>query len=368
MTVRVGLIGVGDVAERDYLPEWHRLDGRAEIAWICSRTAERAARVAATYHIERWFTEYNEALSEGTDAVLNLTPIPLHYDVTRAALEAGMHVYSEKPLAFSSLAARALERVARERHLLLACAPSSVLFPQVVKAKEIVDAGRIGIVRSARAQAIAGVPPWPGYLSDPTPFFAADAGPLVDMGVYPLHVLTSLLGPVRRVAALADRTREEFTIVEGPYAGNPVSLGSDDEWQLLLSSETCIASVEANFATAWSSSADCELRGDLGSLAFSLFDVSAPLKLLESGEDDFVEIPVTHERSSGPDHLLGVQHLVDCIEKQVPLRLTAAHAIHVLEIIEAARDAASSGRTISVAPPPTGVTGSPRVEHGSSGR
>jgi predicted dehydrogenase len=211
--------------------------------------------------------------------------------------------------------------------------------------------GELGDVHSARSQALAGVPPWPGYHSDPSFFFEAAAGPLVDMGVYPLHVLTGLLGPVSSVAAFASQTRESFTVTEGPFEGKVVDVEAEDEWQLLTKLGSCIASVEANFSTVGSAAADCELRGDRGAAAFSLFDVAAPVSLLRAGTDAWTEVPVVHEREGGPDHVLGIQHFVECIQDGRTPIPNADHAIHVLEIIEAAREAARSGRTMSVEQP-----------------
>jgi predicted dehydrogenase len=349
--IRLAFIGVGDVAERDYLPEWHRLAGQAEISAVCGRSPERVRRIADEYHVRTWSTNYLEVVESDIDAVVNLTPISSHYDITLAALEAGRHVYTEKPVALSSRDARTLRDVAAAGQLVLVCAPSAMLFPQVAQVREILSSGELGVIRSARAQALAGVPPWPGYHSDPSPFFETVAGPLVDMGVYPLHVLTGLLGPVSTVAAIASQGRESFTVTDGPFEGKVVAVETEDEWQLLARLGDCVASVEANFSTAGSAAADCELRGDLGAVAFSLFDVSAPISLLRPGKDNWTDVPVAHEREGGPDHVLGIQHLVECIRDGKAPIPNADHAIHVLEIIEAAREAARSGRTVTVEVP-----------------
>jgi predicted dehydrogenase len=302
--------------------------------------------------VPRWSTDYLEVVASDVDAVVNLTPIGSHYEITLASLEAGRHVYTEKPAALDSGHAETLREVAAARGLVLVCAPSIMLFPQIVRVRQILASGELGVIRAARAQALAGVPPWPGYHSDPSPFFAAGAGPLVDMGVYPLHVLTGLLGPVSTVAALALRCRESFTVTEGPFERKVVAVEGEDEWQLVVTVGDCLASVEANFSTSGSAAADCELRGDRGAVAFSLFDVSAPISLLRAGEDTWIQIPVDHERKAGgPDHILGVQHLVKCVRERTAPIPNADHAIHVLAVIEAAREAARTGRTVPVQAP-----------------
>jgi predicted dehydrogenase len=349
--IRVAVIGAGDVAERDYLPEWHRLGAEAEIAVVCGRNEGRVRRIARKYHIPRWSTSYLEVVESDIDAVVNLTPIGTLAEITLAAIEAGRHVYSEKPLALTSREARTIKDAAARRHLVLTCAPSIMLFPQIVRAGEILRSGELGVVRSARAHALAGVPPWHGYSSDPTPYFEACSGPLVDLGVYPLHVLTGLLGPISSVAAISSRSRDSFTVTDGPFKGRSVPVACEDQWQLIATLAGCTASVEANYSSVGSASAECELRGDRGAVAFSLLDVSAPISVLRAGEDDWAQVPVVHERASGPDHLLGVRHFLECIRNRTAPVPSADHAIHVLEVIEATREAARTGRTASVEAP-----------------
>jgi len=349
--VRLGIIGAGDVAQRDYLPEWHRLGGEAVIAVVCSRDPERARRAAERYGAERSSTNYRDVVRSDIDAIVNLTPVNVHYPVTLAALQAGRHVYTEKPLACSPAQAKELEQLATDRGLTLVCAPSIMLFPQIAKVGQLLASGEVGVVRSARAQALTGPPPWPGYDSDPSFFFENEAGPLVDMGVYPLHVLTGLLGPVSSVAAMASRAMQSFVVAGGPFRGKTVPVEAEDTWQVIARLGGCIASVEANFSTVGSAAADCELRGERAAVAFSLFDVSAPISLLPAGQSDWTEIPVAHERAAGPDHLLGIRELLDCLaEGRAPVP-SARHAIHVLEVIEAARESARTGRTVTIEPP-----------------
>jgi predicted dehydrogenase len=348
--LRLAVIGVGDVAERDYLPEFGRLAGRAEITVVCGRGEARARDVAARFHVPRWSTDARAVVAaDDVDAVVNLTPIPAHREITLAALRAGRHVYSEKPLASSAREAQELQEEAERHGVVLVCAPSVMLFPQLRRVREIVSSGELGPILAARAHAIAGPPPWEGYESDPTPFFSAEGGPLVDMAVYPLHALTGLLGAATSVSALSSRAREGFSVAEGPYAGRQVPIESEDTWQLLVRIGGCLASVEANFSTVFSPSPECELRGARGGVAFSLLDVSAPISLLREGSEEWVEACIEHERESGPDHILGVEHLLDCAASHTRPLASAEHAIHVLDVIEAARLSASEGRTVPIA-------------------
>jgi predicted dehydrogenase len=352
--LRLAVIGVGDVAQRDYLPEFGRIADRAVISVVCGRGEERAAEVAARFGVPRWSTDYREVVSaEDVDAVVNLTPIPAHREITLAALQAGRHVYSEKPLASTAAEAQELHDEAERQGVVLVAAPSLMLFPQLLRVREIVASGELGPILAARAHAIAGPPPWAGYDSDPTPFFSAEGGPLVDMAVYPLHALTGLLGHVTAVSALASRARDSFVVAEGPYAGERIPVASDDSWQLLLRIGSCLASVEANFSTVPSPAPECELRGELGGVAFSLLDVSAPISVLRS--EEWVEEPVEHEREAGPDHILGVEHLLACVSSGERPVAGAEHAVHVIDVMEAARQSIAEERTVAVARRPAGA-------------
>ena len=166
--LKVALLGCGDVAQRDYLPELHRLAGRVDLVAVCSRSESRARAVAVQYGAAAWYSDYQRLLDEsGADLVANLTPIQIHAETTLAALRAGKHVYCEKPLASTVEAARRIAAEARERGLVLVCAPCVMLFPQVRYAQALLHDEVIGEVYSARGQGHGGVPPWSGYTSDP---------------------------------------------------------------------------------------------------------------------------------------------------------------------------------------------------------
>jgi predicted dehydrogenase len=347
--VRLGLIGVGDVAERDYLPELRRIADVAEIVAVAALHADRARRVAQRYGIPAWVTGSAALLQmDDVEAVVNLTPLPVHAEITAAALRSGKHVYCEKPLAETAGEARSLRDAAAAAGLILIAAPSVLLFPQVQRAHAVVTSGELGPIHSAMAFVSGGVPPWPGYTSDPSPYFSAAWGPLLDLGVYPLHALTGLLGPVTRVVAASTRTRDEFVVADGPAAGLEVRVQSDDNWHIIVElGDGALASIGVNFSAAGGARPECQLFGEHATLGFSLLDVGAPLQRDHGGGWDAEVVP--HDRESGPDHILGVRHLAECVLGRDRPRLTADHAIHVIDVLEAARRSARDGVAVDVA-------------------
>lgn len=348
MTLRLAVVGVGDVAQRDYLPELGRFAGLLEVVVACSRTAARAREVAEHFAIPRWTDSLDEVVTaEDVDAVVNLTPIPTHLEVTLATIRAGKHVYSEKPLASCVADADLIAREAVERGCTVVAAPCVMLFPQVVRARELLDGGELGPVHSVRGHGLGGVPPWDGYRSDPAPYFEAGAGALVDMAVYPLHALTGLVGCARRVSALSSRTRASFTIAEGPLAGSVVPVVADDNWHLAVELDSgALASVEANTCAGAAIAPELELRGERGAVGVSLLDASAPVRVTRDSEEHAEVVP--HGRVAGPDHALGIAHLAECVASGAEPVIGIAPARHVLEILEAARRSVAEQRVVEI--------------------
>jgi predicted dehydrogenase len=284
----------------------------------------------------------------GAEAVINLTPIQIHAETTLAALEAGKHVYSEKPIATTLDDAVRIRDEADRRGLTLVCAPSVLLFPQVRFASDLVKSGRIGKVHAALGRGYGGVPPWSGYPSDPSPFFARGGGPLADMGVYPLHAITGILGPAKRVSAFAAQARDSFVVEEGSFAGKRIPIEVEDNWHLMLDfGDGRLASVTANNVAQDSRAPQMELFGLEGTVSVNLLDVAAPVETLLPGEG-WTSHAVAHARSGGPDHLLGVEHLVECLTSDARPIPSIDHAIHVVEIMEAAANSAATERAVEL--------------------
>jgi predicted dehydrogenase len=346
--VKLAFIGCGDVAQRDYLPELHRLAGRVELAAVCARTEGRVRAAAEQYGFAAWYTDYRRMLAEtDADAVVNLTPIQLHFETSLAALRAGKHVYSEKPAASSVKEAQQLQAAANEEGRILVCAPCVMLFPQVRHIQNLVGEGAIGSVHSASGTGHGGIPPWSGYMSDPSQYFSHGGGPAFDMGVYPLHALTGLLGPARRVAAMTGRVLDRFTVDDGPLAGKEVQVEVQDNWHIVLDfGNARLAAVDATNCVRGTRNPQLELRGLQGTIVADLLNVAAPVSLLRADQEwESIELPRTG-RESGPDHLLGIEHLVDCIQHRRKPVLSIDHALHVVEIIEKANRSAEQGVTL----------------------
>jgi len=132
---------------------------------------------------------------ETVDLIVNLTVPYAHAEVTRTCFMAGKDVYSEKPLALTSEPAWDLVRLARGTNRRLSCAPITILGEAQQTAWKAIRDGMVGTIRLVYAEANWGRVET--ELENPLPFF--EIGPLFDVGIYPLTILTTVFGPVRRV-------------------------------------------------------------------------------------------------------------------------------------------------------------------------
>ncbi len=344
---RLAIIGVGDVAVRDYLPQIHRISELAQIDLVCARNPDRARQIATQYGVPRWTTDWRDALSEDFDVAINLTPSPLHGEINLALARARKPFYSEKPLSISIAEARAIAGTCEELGVIAVSAPSVLAFPQVRRAERLLATGAIGQVHVVRAHAVSPPPPWAGFEGDHAPYFRAEVGPLTDMGVYPLHAITGLLGPAVEVSAMTARTREVFQVAKGALAGKEVAVDVDDVWELTLRlASGALAQVNASFAVHRFDAPEVEIAGEAGTLSMSLLDPTVPLRLFSAATGSWTEVTVEHARRDGPDHILGIEHLLHCLRDGTAPRLSLAHALHVLEIREGAWRSAVEGRRV----------------------
>ena len=228
--LRVGIVGCGDVAHRHYVPGIASRADRVAITALADPgpgAAERLARAVDSWSPgARTYRDVEEMLrSEALDAVFNLTPATLHGTVNRAILDAGVACFSEKPLASSVAEADELIALADSRHALFLCAPGSAETAMVRWLRELAGSGSTRTPDAGRRPSRRS---WPGRMARihrrPTPFYREGVGPVFDHGVYRLHEMTWVLGPVRRVQAMGSIAIPRRRIRGGPLTGHTIDV------------------------------------------------------------------------------------------------------------------------------------------------
>jgi predicted dehydrogenase len=363
--VRFGLAGAGMIATVDYgiLPNFGPMADRAEIVALADPVAERARKVAADYGIPAWFPNLQEMLrGVELDAVVNLTPIPAHYETSLAILEAGKHLVTEKPIATRMEEADRLCELARQRGLVVVTAPPDMLFPDVALARDLVRDGAIGKVAFARVRSSHGGAASYAWPADPSWFYQKGSGPLYDMGVYGIHEITGILGPAKRVVAYAGRTAPTRTVRGGPFKGREIAVTADDNVLMMLDfGGSTFAVVDGSFNVLQSRSPKIEIFGLAGTVAVFLpmpddsFEPHVDVFRLDAlpGVRGWIR-PQNTERQFTADRtrLLGrailLDHLVDCLTTGRAPILSADHARHALEIMVKAEQSAAEGRVLEL--------------------
>ena len=164
--------------------------------------------------------------------IVNLTVPAVHYKVSKEILKAGKHVYSEKPLTLSYKDALDLQKFAKKKKLHVAAAPDTFLGGSHQLARKAIDDGKIGKVVSGTCHFMgAGMEMWH---PNPDFFFKPGGGPILDMGPYYISNLVNLIGPVKRVTALAGTGRKTRTISNGPRNGEVLKVTTPTTYHALL--------------------------------------------------------------------------------------------------------------------------------------
>jgi predicted dehydrogenase len=207
----MGVIGCGFVFDH-YMTTLAR-HPELEIVGIADRDADRAERAAAYYGLRR-YADNAALLADGqVETVVNLTSIESHHAVSRAALEAGRHVYSEKPLTMTMAQARDLADLARARGLRLSCAPSNALSSTAQTLWKLVADGAVGAPRMVYAEfddnPVYRLRPetWRSRSGAPWPYLHEyEMGCTWEHAGYHLGWLCAIFGPVRSVTAFSKAT------------------------------------------------------------------------------------------------------------------------------------------------------------------
>jgi predicted dehydrogenase len=311
---------------------------------VADLDVDRAAAQAAKYGVPRSGTAVELLDDPEIELVVNLTIPAAHVDVGLAALQAGKHVWSEKPIGSDRPSARKLLDRARELGLRVACAPDTVLGPGFQTARRAVDDGRIGEPRTALALFQSPGPeswhPAPEFL------FQAGGGPLLDIGPYYLTSLVQLLGPVRKVTGTGGRGRETRVIGSGPRAGTefPVTVATSVS-ALLEFERGGSALLVLSFDSAVRRTT-LELTGTAGTAVLpdpNRFDGPTRVHLLGGAEPAEVAAE-GHAASRGT----GVLELSRAIRAGEPERASGELAYHVLDTMLAIDESITDGRSVPV--------------------
>lgn len=225
----VGVIGCGNISAAYFklAPLFKGVEMRA-----CADLDPKAAEARAKEFGVRAETVEGLLAANDIDIVVNLTIPAAHYEVSRAILDAGKHVYSEKPFVLSVKEGQDLAKRAAKKGLRVGSAPDTFLGGAHQLVRNLIDTGKVGRVTSGTCYVMShGMEHWH---PNPDFFFAPGGGPILDLGPYYISNLVQLIGPVTRVAALASIPAKERTITSKPRFGQKIPVTTPTTIHALL--------------------------------------------------------------------------------------------------------------------------------------
>jgi predicted dehydrogenase len=342
--VRIGIVGCGNISDI-YLQTLPTFAG-LEVVACADLLPERAVACAAQYGVQALTPA--ELLSDSSiELVVNLTIPQAHAEINLAALEAGKHVYTEKPFAVTREDGQRTLALARERGLRVGSAPDTVLGAGLQTARQLIDAGAIG--QPVGFMTFMGSPGHESWHPDPAFFYQAGAGPLFDMGPYYLTALVQLFGPVRRVTGVASTPQAERTITSQPRAGEKIQVNTPTHIVGVLEfASGPVGSLVTSFDIRHHRQHRFEIYGSEGSV--SLHDPNTfggPVLLRRRDDSAWNEVPLTHPY---PTNLrgLGVADMAAALLEGRPHRANGEVGYHILDLMYAFLDASREGQHIVV--------------------
>lgn len=344
--VRVGVMGCGAISAV-YLRNLARLPETEAVA-CADIDPDRARTRAAEFGLRACAPEALLA-ADDVEMVLNLTVPAAHAAVSLAALAAGKHVYTEKPLAIAREDGRRILAVAAERGLRVGCAPDTVLGAAIQTGRRLIDLGAIGRPLAATVTSMThGMEAWH---PNPEFFFQAGAGPLLDMGPYGLTALLHLVGPVRRVSAAAQISFPRRVIGSESRRGETIDVEVPTHVTGVLELEPgAIASLTVSWDVWYHHLPYLELYGTEGSLCVG--DPNHFLKMLprlrREGWPAWVEIDSTSPFRAENWRGIGVADMARALRQGGPFRCTGEAGYHVLDVMTALATAADGHRVVEI--------------------
>jgi predicted dehydrogenase len=340
--VKVGIIGCGNISSV-YLkncPNFEHLD----LIACADIDMDRAKARAEEYGLPHAYSVEQLLADPEIQIVINLTIPAAHAEVCIKALEAGKHVYVEKPLAVTREEGQRILELASSKGLLVGSAPDTFLGGGIQTCAKLIKDGVIGTPVAASAFMMSkGHESW-----HPAPefYYEQGGGPMFDMGPYYLTALITLLGPIHRVTGSTRISFAERTITSQPKAGTKIEVKTPTHITGTIDFDSgAIAAITTSFdIMAGTELPHIEIYGSAGTLRVPDPNTfGGPVKLRRAGSKEWEEITLTH-RYTENGRGLGVADMAHAILTGDPHRASGELAYHVLEAMHGFHDASAEGK------------------------
>ncbi|WP_211745571.1 Gfo/Idh/MocA family oxidoreductase [Paenibacillus sp. Marseille-Q4541] len=342
--MKTGIIGCGNISSI-YLTNLKK-SPVIEVVAVADLIMERAEARATEFSIENVYTVDEMLNNEEIELILNLTVPGSHALTNIAALQAGKHVYGEKPFTVSLEDGRKVLELAEEKGLYVGCSPDTFMGSGIQTSIHAIASGLIGTPVSATAFFMGDGPE--SWHPDPEFFYASGGGPMLDMGPYYLTALVKILGPIRRISASTGIQIPDRVIGSGPKQGQKLQVQTPTHLAGTIDFENgVIGTMIASFdIRAGSNLPLIEIHGTAGTLQVpdpNFFNGDVKLRKHGSEEWEIVQPVFTSEQN---ERGLGINQMVEAIRNQAPAEASGQLGYHVLEAMHAFERSSLEGRHV----------------------
>lgn len=340
--LRIGIVGAGNISGI-YLKNLG-LFPSTEVVAVADLDVARAKAVAEGAGVANALSTDELFAHPDVDLVLNLTIPAVHGEIAHRALEAGKHVYNEKPLAVDWNEAKALVELADAKGLKIGCAPDTFLGAGQQRVRAAIDGGKIGTPVHVQGFMLSGGPE--SWHPSPEFFYKRGAGPLLDMGPYYLTAFVNMFGPIESVTSATRATWSERTIGSEPMKGQKISV---DTPTTLIAALKFRSGVIGQLTTTFDAPGDfpnITVFGSEGILTVpdpNNFDGATTLK--RGGESETLENALPFAVNGRG---IGVADLASSLTTGAPHRASGALALHVLEAMLGIISSGESGHRVDL--------------------
>lgn len=344
--VGVGIIGTGNISSA-YLKAMKGFDV-LDIRGLADLKQELAEKRAAEFGVPAAASVEALLADPSVEIIVNLTIPRAHVEVGLRAVDAGKHIYGEKPLGISFAEGRKLVEAARARGVRVGSAPDTFLGGGHQQARAVIDSGALGKVVGGTA--FFACPGHEFWHPDPAFYYDVGGGPVLDMGPYYITQLVNLLGPVARVHALSLTPYTERPIRSEPKRGQlmPVKVATHVTGTLIFASGALVQ-VTLSFDVPKHSHLPYELYGTEASMLVPDPNWFGGEVKVAKPRAEFEDVPVTLPYADANYRSLGVADMAFGILNNRPHRASGELALHVLEVMEAFDISSREGRVIDIA-------------------
>lgn len=330
--VQIGIIGCGNISTKYFATaESFRI---LEVKSCADIRRERAEASAEKYGCAAASVE--ELLQDDEiEIVVNLTIPKAHAEVCLAAIGAGKHVFTEKPLAVNRGDGAKILAAAEEAGVRVGSAPGTFLGGGLQTCRKLIDEGAIG--RPVAAAAFMMSHGHESWHPDPAYYYKEGAGPMFDMGPYYLTALTTLLGPVTRISGSAGIQIGERTITSQPKYGEKIVVETPDHVAGTLEfANGAIGTIITTFATWHSSLPRIEIYGTEASLSVpDPNTLAGPVRIAPAGQREWEDVELTHGHTESREKWgIAVADMAHAMRADRPHRATGQQAYHVLDLMQ----------------------------------